>query len=57
MHILGYNSSFVACMNLWPRKGTSSVEEDSFNMYNVNMHRMILELCVMKKKKRKKKDG
>ena len=32
MRILGYSSPLVVCMKLKPRKGTSSVVEDSFNV-------------------------
>ena len=51
MHVLGHNSSILACMQLYPRKGRSLIVEHSFGAMIVHIRHILFELCLMEKKK------
>ena len=52
---LGRSSPVVARTSSQTRKGKSEVVEQSFAMYNVCIHRIVFELCMMEKEEERKK--
>ena len=54
--VLGHNLLILARMQLQPRKGRSLIVENSFGVRIVRIYHMLLELCLMEKKKERKEE-